>query len=110
MMDILKFNTFIAPDILIFFYYIGAIVIPFILYRYKSSLLQKFSFLQSIEDGFSSFFHSLSTKHQVWTIVNLLVMFLFMELFWRMMFEAVIGYFDMHNYLYEIREDLDKGV
>lgn len=28
-----------------------------------------------------------------------------MELFWRMMFEAMIGYFDMHDYL----QHLSKG-
>jgi hypothetical protein len=106
MIDILRFNTFIASDVLIFFYYVGAIVMPFLLYRYKNRLIESFSFLKSIDDWLKTLFASLSEKEQQRAVVIMVMVFIMMELFWRMMFEAMIGYFDMHNYLFEMQQSL----
>ena len=102
MQDFLNFNTFIAPDVLIFFYYIGALFIPFLLYKFRLYLLKKFSFESKVEQKFQTLFHSLSKRDRVNVIVSMIVLFFCMELCWRIIFEAMIGYFDMHNYLYEI--------
>jgi len=109
MRDFLTFNTFITPDILIIFYYIGALLIPLALWFLKGKIFQKVSFLQSAQDMLGSFYASLSKKEQMLGILVLLIIFLFLELFWRMMFEMMIGYFDMHNYLHEIAKNLDTS-
>ena len=95
MYDFLSFNTFITQDILIIVYYIGAIVTPFFLYKYKNKLTKKSDFLSQLE-----------SKTKVLLIT--LGIFLLLELFWRMMFETMIGYFDMHEYLYDIATNLQK--
>ena len=92
MSDIVTFNRFIAPDVLIFFYYIGAIFVPVLLWVSKDYFIAKLPWLQTL----------FAKKQSIYVIVLFIVVFLFMELFWRLMFEAMIGYFDMHNYLYEI--------
>lgn len=94
MWDILTFHHFIAQDVLIFFYYIGAVVIAPILYYYKNRIVKYLN-----QKGLKI---SLSAKEKRLTIAVLLAMFLCMELCWRMMFEAMIGYFDMHDFLYDI--------
>lgn len=96
MYDFLSFNTFITQDILVLFYYVGAIVVPFILYRYKNKFITA-----------NGFFEKLESKPKVLLIS--LGIFLLLELFWRMMFEAMIGYFDMHEYLYDIATHLQQN-
>ena len=99
MMDILNFNTLITPNVLIFFYYVGALVFPLILWSGRFYLLKKFAFLHTLEK---------ENKKLFW--ISLFTMFFCTELCWRMMFEMMIAYFDMHNYLYDIAQSLNKKV
>jgi len=80
--DFLTFERFITPDILIFFYYLGVIFLPLLLWIYR--------------DKVQSF---LATHENKKLFLFLSIIFLILQLMWRMMFEAMIGYFDMHNYL-----------
>ncbi len=98
MIDFLTFKSFITPFFLIVFYYIGAVIIPifsflFILWirdryflefslRIKKILKDKISFVQ-----------------RVVFIALFIFSFLAMEIFWRMIFEFMIAYFDMHDAL-----------
>jgi len=87
MYDFLSFKTFITPTVLIFFYYIGAIVIPIVLYYYKRKIFKLLGINITIN----------------WKVKLLFVaMFFFMELLWRMLFEMLIGYFQMHNALMQL--------
>ncbi|BCD67237.1 hypothetical protein NitYY0918_C0108 [Nitratiruptor sp. YY09-18] len=43
------------------------------------------------------------------TILIAVGFFLCAELCWRMVFEAMIGYFDMHDFLYEIYKHQTLG-
>ena len=95
MYDFLSFNTFITQDVLLFFYYVGAVVVPFLLYNYKNKFITSSNFFTKLESNPRFFLISVGT-------------FLLLELFWRMMFEAMIGYFDMHEYLYEISTHLQQ--
>lgn len=95
MWDILSFNTFVTQDVLIFFYYIGAVGIPIVVYSYKDyfiKLISKHTFFSSNE------------KKVFWFVS--ISLFLCMELCWRMVFEAMIGYFDMHDYLHVIAQKM----
>ena len=73
MWDYLTFNTFIAKNILLFFYYMGVLFVPVLLWYLKEYLNKK--------------------------VFIIVFVFIFAELFWRMFFEMLIGYFDMHDYL-----------
>ena len=106
MNDFLSFNTFIAQDVLVFFYYIGAMVMPVILWFSRDYLLKRVSLFNLVNNLLKGFFESLSLQNKTITIVGFIMMFFCMELCWRMVFEAMIGYFDMHNYLYEISRSL----
>ena len=86
MKDFLEFNTFITKYVLIFFYYLFTILLPVVLYYAKDYLKKRFNLkIKSIK-----------------TWIILIVLFLMAELFIRMFFEMLIGYFDMHDYLYQI--------
>jgi len=98
MLDILTFNNFIAQDVLIVFYYLGAIGVPLVLYYYKDDIVK---YLDKKGPLFS-----LDVKEKKRAYLVLVVVFLCTELCWRMIFEAMIGYFDMHDYMHEIVKKL----
>lgn len=106
MWDILSFNSFITQDVLIFFYYIGAIVIPVALYYFRDYIIKKIPLFKTANDTVKDFYISLSATEQKVFWVTFITLFLCMELCWRMIFEAMIGYFDMHDYLHEIAKKL----
>lgn len=93
MWDILTFNTFVAQKVLIVIYYLGAIGVPVLVIFYIKTILSKFQFLEKMALNFNN-----KTK----TLILLSVLFLCMELFWRMIFEMMIAYFDIHDYLYQL--------
>ncbi len=102
MWDILTFNRFIAQDVLIFFYYIGAIFMPLFFYIFREYLIKNIAIFQNFHQKMSTLYNSLPSYLKIFFWIFLLMMFLCTELVWRMMFEAMIGYFDMHDYLYQI--------
>jgi len=81
MKDFLLFNTFITQDILIIIYYLGVLFLPIFLWVYRTYIL------------------TIISKKDFISKIYLIIFILILELFWRMMFEAMIGYFDIHNYL-----------
>ena len=94
MNDFLTFKTFISADVLIFFYYIGAVVIPVLIWQSRRYLIENFKIMK--------IFSSLSTKESSYMKLFVLLMFIFMEIVWRMMFEAMIAYFNMRDYLQQM--------
>ncbi|MGD9654331.1 MAG: DUF4282 domain-containing protein [Sulfuricurvum sp.] len=86
-MDVLGFETFISVPILIFVYYTGALLIPFMLLYYRRSLERRVS-LEGRWRG---------AKMKI--LALFIVCFLLGQIMWRMMFEVMIGYFQMHEYL-----------
>jgi len=105
MYDFLSFNSFITQKVLVFFYYLSAIGIPLLLFMYRKNLVQKFLFLARVELWIVSLFNSLKRQDKILAIIVIIFIFFFMELIWRMIFEAMIGYFDMHDYLQELSQD-----
>ena len=96
MWDILSFNTFITKYVLVFFYYLFAFLAPLVLFLLKDYLLKKYPQLQRYFQG----------KSKKWTLTIIFLMLFFWELFLRMFFEMLIGYFDMHDYLHTISQIL----
>ena len=109
MLNILSFNTFVTQGILIFFYYMGAVVIPVAMYLFKDYLVKHFSLIKAGHDKLYVFYDSFSdNEKKVFWFVSI-TMFVCMELCWRMVFEAMIGYFDMHDYLFTISQELKNA-
>ena len=102
MEDFLSFNRFITQDVLIVFYYLGALLMPILLYLFRGYLLEHVSFFKTVSDRLRTFYGKFGLKEKILFWLVFLTLFLCMELCWRMIFEAMIGYFDMHDYLYQI--------
>jgi len=90
-MDFLTFESFISIKILIVLYYAGALFIPILLW-YKRHLLSK------IIDVLIHSTPVTSTR----LILGSMIFFILLELGWRMMFEMLIGYFQMRDYLQQL--------
>ncbi|HHS99801.1 MAG TPA: DUF4282 domain-containing protein [Thiomicrospira sp.] len=99
-MDFLTFKTFISTDVLIAFYYLGAVILPITLWFFLIWASKKYQILGTIyETGQSLFWRSLTTKQQVGIILMFTAAFFFMQLFWRMMFEFLIAYMQIRDAL-----------
>ncbi len=102
MNDFLIFKSFISIDILIFFYYVGAIIIPYALYKSKYYLINKFKIFDIFNKLILKIFNLFDDKKKSSIKILLFLLFIFMEIFWRMMFEMMIAYFQMRDYLQTI--------
>ena len=99
-MDFLIFDNFISIPALIGFYYLGAILCPFVMWRCMRWVLTKFSLLeQTYLQGKSLIWQALPAKQKAKVLLLFIAAFLLAEVFWRMMFEFLIGYMQMHDAL-----------
>ncbi len=89
--DFLSFKTFISLEVFIVLYYLGAIGVPLAGWVLASWLKKKFC---TSEDEKKS-----KGKVQTKFILIFLAIFMMMELFWRVMFEFFIAYFQMRDVL-----------
>jgi hypothetical protein len=87
----LTFDSFISIPVLITFYYLGALMIPALLWV-KRSWVIKFT------DILVRYFPIATSR----LILGFMVLFIGFEILWRMMFEMLIGYFQMREYLQHI--------
>jgi hypothetical protein len=99
MIDFLTFKSFISIDILIVSYYIGAVIIPIAMWLSKAYLQRKFKILDRFNSFLKNLFGRLTLKRRVISILLMVMMFISMEIVWRMCFEAMIGYFQMVEHL-----------
>jgi len=101
--NFLTFKTFISPSMLILMYYFGVVVMPFLSWLLARWLFKKFDLLASIQQelkvGVKSLYQSLSTKNKILLISLLVSSFIMMEIIWRMMFETLLAYYQMRDYL-----------
>jgi len=81
LLDIITFKTIISKYVLIIFYYFGAIVIPLFMYKYTHYIYTPIK----------------STLPRLYTLFILL--FLFAEILWRMMFEFLIAFLQIRDAL-----------
>ena len=106
MQDFLTFQRFIAQDILIFFYYIFALVVPLVLWSMRFYILKEIVFFKEMNENLQGLYQKLDLDKKIMISIMFLMIFLCMEFCLRMVFEMMIGYFDMHNYLQTIVQDL----
>ena len=99
-MDFLTFKSFISTEVLIIFYYIGALVLPVGIWILLKWLIGKYRFLNvTYENGKEIIWTSFNKKQQTKLVAFFMVSFLFMELFWRMLFEFLIAYMQIRDAL-----------
>ncbi len=99
MTDVVNFLTFrslISPYALIGFYYLGALFMPVAAWFFWRWLGLRYGWLRQVQRTVGAFSRQvLSPAQRVGFFLTCLVCFLFMELFWRMLFEFLIAYLHM---------------
>jgi len=99
-MDFLTFKTFISTEALIIFYYLGALILPICLWLIFIWLIQKYKLLNtSYINGKELLWSLITRKQQIKFIGLFIILFMFMELFWRMLFEFLIAYMQIRDAL-----------
>ncbi len=94
--DFLSFRTLISPSVLIGFYLLGALVMPLIAALLWLKLRARFTVVREGEAAVRRWSkHNLSTPQRIGLLLAVLIAFLLMEMFWRMLFEFLIAYLHM---------------
>ena len=103
-MDFLTFKSFISTEVLIIFYYLGALILPIVTWLLLTWLMRKYKLLNATyESEKEIIWKSLNKKQQAKFLAFFVTAFLFMELFWRMFFEFLIAYMQMRDALLQIQ-------
>jgi hypothetical protein len=100
--DFFRFETFMAEEILIVFYFAGAVLLPFALWALRSMLYRRFFFWKEAEKQVRT------NRYAGYAYAFFFIAFVLGEIVWRMMFEAMIAYFQMHEYIKAIAENMPK--
>lgn len=99
-MDFLTFKKFVSIEVLIVFYYIGAVILPAVAWYLVAWLIRKYEIVNAAyEKSKETFFNASSRKQRIKLALFFIVAFLFMELFWRMLFEFLIAYMQIRDAL-----------
>lgn len=102
MKEFLTFETFITPTLLIFIYYIGAVVIPIVSWYFVHWIKTAYFSKTDMKGKAASLSVSLTMRQRTIVFTIFLISFLLMEMFWRMIFEFFIAYFDIHDALMKL--------
>jgi hypothetical protein len=78
-----------------------AIFIPICCFMMKN-YFKKVKFFRKIYDLSWGIYGKLHLKYKILIILMFFMAFFMFELFLRMFFEMLIGYFDMHDYLHQL--------
>jgi hypothetical protein len=102
-MDFLSFKSFISTEVLIIFYYIGAVILPFGLMLLFSWFIRKYEIVDvTYQKGKDAIWGALNKTQKVKFVAFLMTLLLFMELFWRMLFEFLIAYMQMRDAIIQL--------
>ncbi|MCK5726484.1 MAG: DUF4282 domain-containing protein [Thiotrichaceae bacterium] len=102
-MDFFTFKSFISTEVLILFYYLGALILPISIWFFMLWVIRKYRLLDTAyKTGKALLWKSLSRKQRIQLSAFFIISFLFMELFWRMFFEFLIAYMQIRDTLLQI--------
>jgi len=104
MIDFLSFHTLISIEVLIVFYYFGAVVIPLSIIWgmnwLKKLVVKNVDGMQQVIDtGTQVISNLLSLSAKIKWSLLFITLFLFAELFWRLLFEYLIAFMQMRDAL-----------
>jgi hypothetical protein len=78
----------------------GAILMPLFIWFFSRWMMKKIAMMeQSYQAVRNMAWRSLSFKHKIFFVVLFVMMFLFMQVLWRMMFEFLIAYMQIREAL-----------
>jgi hypothetical protein len=97
--DILLFRRLIGPTLLIGMYYVGAVAVPFIAWRIGRRLIAVARPVDGVQgwDGRGAPPVDPGLRRRLWAVA--VILFVVMEVFWRLGFEFGIAYFQIHDAL-----------
>lgn len=101
MQDFLTFQTFITPTLLLVMYYVGALLVPLVSYIIARWITSVY-FSNVSTQMKKSIVAQTTTKQRLVLFFIFLFCFVCMEVFWRVLFEFFIAYFDMHDALIQL--------
>ncbi len=110
--NFLDFRLFISPVVLFVFYYIGAFFMPYGGWLIAQKIKHKYQLLSAVDEAgkdvvqqdcpvdqnYSSQ-QKLTPSKRAGYILLVVVLFVFLEVIWRMMFEILMAYFQMREAL-----------
>ena len=100
LMDFLTFKAFISTEVLIVFYYIGAVVLPFLIWSLSKWVIQKYKIVDFVNRHKKRLTGQPFGKTRRTKMILLFIwLFIFMELCWRLLFEFMIAYMQMRDAL-----------
>ncbi|WP_321277501.1 DUF4282 domain-containing protein [Thiomicrorhabdus indica] len=100
MFEFLSFQTLISQQALILFYYLGAVIMPIFLFLSMRKLVRVSPSLQAfLTITQAQLSARLSFSSRLKLGLMFVVIFLLMELFWRMLFEFLIAFMQMRDAL-----------
>lgn len=99
-MDFLIFRRFISVEALIVFYYIGAIILPIVVWVYAKLLMKKYNLISESYLKRKGFLWELLNRKQKAKLTGLFIsIFIFVQLLWRILFEFLIAFIQMRDAL-----------
>lgn len=99
-MDYLSFKSFISPGALIGLYYTGAVLLPIFTWLWALRLAGRSGQASRIlKQGRRTLWQMLNKKQRSMALGSFIICFLLMELFWRILFEFLIAYMQIHEAL-----------
>lgn len=107
LLDVITLRFFITPYVILLIYWFGALVVPlagWVLWRWLLGKLQQqemaASGLEKLGDSVNRIDQNGTLRLLFWS--GFVLVFLLLELLWRMLFEFLIAYFHIHQALMEI--------
>ena len=98
--DIVSFRVLVTPAVLLVMYYLGAIAVPLLIAWFARNSVRKAKSLldeQTLEQVRDA--AAIGRTSRSGLITGSVLVFFLLELFWRMLFEFLIAYFQIHNAL-----------
>lgn len=95
------FEHFVSMYVLVPFYYIGAIAIPFACWVVLTKVRHKYGMVD--RTGGNGHRTEVGTGKRYAIISLFIVFFVFMEIIWRIFFEYLIAYLQIHHVLLHMR-------
>lgn len=107
LLDVITLKFFITPYLILLIYWFGAFVVPvagwllcwWLLAKLKENEIASAG-LDGLGNGIGQLPRSGQFKRYFWIAFTLV--FLFMELLWRLLFEFLIAYFHIHDALMQL--------
>ena len=112
-MDFLTFKSFISSETLIILYYVGVVTMPGSVWYIFTRIIKNYNNFGGEKinkyidvafiNGKKIAWKSLNKKQKIKFITLLAFLFFIMQLLWRIMFEFLIAYMQMHDALQNLQ-------